>query len=177
MDCFFNCLESIIRITSNKATPNISPTEALNKRVMTNITNRTDTATRNTTVETSGPRLTRLSFHKVINSTEWFFFTIMARKKGDMHKIVKTAPANGPQIPGKCSRSKGTTKRNERVITEILTMEYTTRIRAKANNSFRHKLSWLTVRVPVVYRIRKRLQDSGNLRSTKFEAGSATRII
>lgn len=44
-------------------------------------------------VEIKGARLKRLSCHNAWNSTEWFFFMIMARKKGAMQTIVKTVPA------------------------------------------------------------------------------------
>ena len=50
-----------------------------------------------TIVDNNGARLARLSCHKVINSTEWFFFTMMARKKGAIHRIINAAPNNDAQ--------------------------------------------------------------------------------
>ena len=103
IDCFFSWRDRIIIVTTKAATPSNRPTDILNKPAITNITNETAIKIRMTIVATNGARLPRLSFHRVTNSTEWFFFIMMARKKGAINKIVTTAANNFPQIPGKFS--------------------------------------------------------------------------
>ncbi len=70
-------------------------------------------------VEIKGARLKRLSCHNAWNSTEWFFFMIMARKKGAMQTIVKTVPARLAQKTGRLARNNGIIKWNESVIIAI----------------------------------------------------------
>ena len=70
-------------------------------------------------VEIKGARVKRLSCHNAWNSTEWFFFMIMARKKGAMQTIVKTVPARLAQKTGRLARNNGIIKWNESVIIAI----------------------------------------------------------
>ena len=64
---------------------------------MTYSTRKMASTTRSRMTEMSGAWFTRLSFHKALNSTEWFFFMIMARRKGAMAAIVTAAPNQLPQ--------------------------------------------------------------------------------
>ena len=59
---------------------------------ITKMTNNAAIIIRMTIVDTNGARLARLSCHRVINSTEWFFFTMIARRKGEMQRTIE--PAN-----------------------------------------------------------------------------------
>ena len=148
MDCFFNWRESIIRVTSSTATPNTRPTDILNKPAITNMTNETPSSRRSTMVATNGARFPRLSFHKVTNSSEWFFLIMMARRNGAIHRMMIKAANREPHTPGRLSCTKGTRKRNAKAITATQMMEYTTVILTSANISFFHRLSWFMVCEP-----------------------------
>ena len=123
IDCFFKRRDHTISNTTSTATPIIKPIDALNNPDITKITNSAAIIIRITIVETKGARFVRLSCHKVTNSTEWFFFTIIARKKGAIHRITKTAPNSDAQKWGKFSLKNGTTKRKERAMIDMLTIE------------------------------------------------------
>ena len=72
--------------------------------------------TRTRTVNNSGMRLRLLSSHKARHSSERFFFMIMARRNGDMKRMVSTpVMALAYQCssqPGSRRRMKGSTKVN-----------------------------------------------------------------
>lgn len=123
MDCFLSWRDNTMTMTSNTATPNSKPTEALNSPAMTNMTNETANKIRNTIVATSGARLPRLSFHKVTNSSEWFFFIMIERRKGDMNRMMTNAANNGPQTPGNHSRHRGTKNLKANAMMAMQTME------------------------------------------------------
>ena len=66
------------------------------------------TATRARTVKVRGRRLRRLSVHSALNSSLWFFFITMERRKGEMSATVST-----PVMPlaHQCSSHPGSSRR------------------------------------------------------------------
>lgn len=90
---------------------------------MTNMTKEMASNTRSMIVASKGARFPRLSFHKVTNSTEWFFFIIMARKKGAMQSIMTNAANSEPQMPGSQLRHNGTNNLKATATIATLTIE------------------------------------------------------
>ena len=84
-------------------------------------------AQRTTIVKNSGTRLTARSAHRWRNSSLWFFFIIMLRRKGEIRAITTTPhTADGSQpMPVGVSRrvSKGKRNINERMMTATVRVE------------------------------------------------------
>ena len=59
--------------------------------------------------ETNGPRLNLLSFHNCWNSSEWFFFIMIARNIGEIRARIKIKEIRLPWMPGKCLQMNGVT--------------------------------------------------------------------
>ena len=80
-------------------------------------------ASRTTTVNMSGNRLRRFSVHSALNSSLWFFFTTMARRKGEMSEIVTSPHTRLPQNRGNSLLTKGRKKVSITAMTAAERME------------------------------------------------------
>jgi len=81
---------------------NISPDPkaTLKRRMMIPITIMIQINTLITIIDTSSPLLNLLSAQSLRNSTELFFFMMMAHKNGDMIRRTRTKLSRLPFIPG-----------------------------------------------------------------------------
>ena len=136
IDCFLRKREAIIPNTARIATPTMMAADAWNKFSMIVITNTTAMATRSRMIKMSGARLKRLSLHNALNSMEWFFFIIMARRNGAINSKVRTAHTTRPQKSPITLMQKGDRKCRQSMVMAIYTTENIKTIRRMALTSF-----------------------------------------
>ena len=127
--------------------------------------------------EIRGPRLYLLSCHKCWNSTERFFFIIIALRRG---AIIRMIPASAITLPFHPSISFviiGATNCIHVKIRTRLNDVYTPTILSKAFSSLFQVLFCLIVFEPEVYLSRNLLACSGITLSANLTPGSAILII
>ena len=101
---FFSFLDKIIIANINRVTINPTPDATFNIWTITGIRILAQRSIFIAIRETNGPRLYLLSFHNFWNSGEWFFFIMMAQRKGNITARIIDKLNKAPLIPDMFSR-------------------------------------------------------------------------